>query len=80
MNFNVYVDDATGRQLEKLSRRRKVARNALIREAVQDLVRRSQQEEAWSPGVLAWTGAPDVPPFESHRTDLAPQADDDPLK
>ena len=75
MNFNVYLDEPTGRELEKLSKRRKVPRNTLIREAVRGLVEKS---EHWSPEVLSWTGDPNFPPFESHRADLPP-ADEDPL-
>ncbi|MBK7584477.1 MAG: ribbon-helix-helix protein, CopG family [Myxococcales bacterium] len=38
MNFNLYVDAATGARLDRLARRRRTTRNALIREAVSRLL------------------------------------------
>ena len=34
MNFNIYLDDETGRQLNRLAKRAGESRNALVREAV----------------------------------------------
>jgi hypothetical protein len=80
LNFNVYIDEATGRQLARLSRQRKVARNALVREALQVLVRRHEEAGEWSAAVTTWTGDPAFEPFESHRSDLASRVVDDPLR
>ena len=38
MNFNIYLDSALGQALQRLAKRRKVTRNALIRMAVEDLI------------------------------------------
>ena len=80
MNFNVSVDDATGRRFDRLARRRKVARSALIREAFREFVEGAEARGAWSPAVLTWTGDPGVPPNDAARADLAPTRDDDPLR
>ena len=76
MNFNIYLDNATGRALERLSRRRKISRNALIREAVQRLVQEPREADRWSRLVQTWQGDPGFEPFESHRRDLPAPADD----
>jgi predicted transcriptional regulator len=76
MNFNVYVDDATGRKLARLARQRATTRNALIRQAVQDLVQRAEQPTGWPAEVLQWQGDPAFEAFESHRRELAPAAED----
>ncbi len=76
VNFNIYLDRATGLKLQKLAKRRKLTRNALIRRAVQDLVQTAEQSEDWSQQVLDWAGDPGIEAFESHRRGLGPAADD----
>lgn len=76
MNFNVYLDTPLGEALKRLARRKKVARNTLLRQAVQDLLTKESASENWSPRVLEWQGDPDFEPFEAHRTKLrAPSQD-----
>ena len=76
MNFNIYLDTALGAALQKLARRRKVTRNALIRKAVEELLKRESHSQDWSPAVLAWQGESSWPPFESQRQQLRePTAD-----
>ena len=76
MNFNIYLNTNLGAALARLAKRRKVTRNALIREAVEDLLEKESHSQSWSEAVLTWQGAPDVPPFESHRSKLKdPTAD-----
>ncbi len=74
MNFNVYLDDESARRLDALARRERVARNALIRRAVVFLLDASRR--GWPKEVLAFRGEPAVQPFEAHRAELAPTADD----
>jgi len=76
VNFNVYLDDATAKRLDALARREKVARNALIRRAVDALLAQSRQH--WPDVVMNWTGEPEAVPYESLRSELRPP-DDDPL-
>jgi predicted transcriptional regulator len=76
MNFNVYLDDKLGEALKRLARRRKLPRNALIRQAVEDLMSRENDSASWSPRVLAWEGDPAFEPFEERRVELRPQAAD----
>lgn len=76
MNFNIYLDKATGQKLQKLAKRRKLTRNALIRKAVQDLVQAANESEDWSRQVVEWKGEPGFEPFEWHRRGLRPAAND----
>ena len=76
MNFNIYLDSALGTALQRLAKRRKVTRNALIRKAVEDLVKRETHSQDWSPAVMAWQGAPGFEAFEAHRTRLREPARD----
>ncbi len=76
MNFNIYLDSALGAALQRLAKRRKVARNALIRQAVEDLLEKESRAEGWSDAVLSWQGEHDFPPFESHRSKLMLPSED----
>ena len=76
MNFNIYLDSTLGAALQRLAKRRKVARNALIRQAVEDLLAKESRTEEWSEAVLSWQGEPNFPPFESHRSTLSSPTDD----
>jgi len=75
MHFNIYLDDATGQQLNALALQAGESRNALIRKAVgQWLVQQSQPQ--WPHSVTHFTGMADMPPFETHRGALVPPLDD----
>lgn len=74
MNFNVYLDDAAARRLADAARRTGIARNALVRQAVDQWL--LGRERAWPPAVLAFRGMPEITPFEAHRAALAPPTDD----
>ena len=75
VNFNVYIDEETGKRLERLARRRRTSRNALIREAVAQLLDRSA-DTGWPKVVLEFAGVRGVPRFEGSRKHLrAPKRD-----
>lgn len=76
MNFNVYVDDDTAKELQKLARRKGTSRNMVVREAIAAYLTKNSAQ--WPAIVLAFEGDPGMPPFESYRDELAPP-DDDPL-
>jgi hypothetical protein len=76
MNFNVYVDDVTGKKLARLAKRRATTRNALIRQAVQDLVQKAECPIGWPAKVMQWQGFPEFEGFESHRRELAAESED----
>ncbi len=75
MNFNVYLDNETAKQLRNLVKRTKKTRNAIIREAIRAWVDR-QARPAWPDVVLRWRGDPEAPRFEDTRADLGPLHDD----
>ena len=75
MNFNVYLDDFTGRQLVTAAERTGETKNALIRKAVSEWLARHGQPQ-WPDEVLSFTGMAEIPPFESNRDQLKPPAAD----
>ena len=75
MNFNVYLDDATARKLSRLAKRRRLTRNAIIRQAVADWVSREGRKK-WPERILRFHGVAGFAPFESHRRDLGPEPGD----
>jgi predicted transcriptional regulator len=76
MNFNIYLNTAVGEALKRLAKRRKTTRNALIRQAVEELVAKEGESQTWSAAVLEWRGDSAFEPFESHRTELRKAAED----
>jgi predicted transcriptional regulator len=76
MNFNIYLDNVLGAALKRLARRRKMTRNALIREAVQELVNKETRSQEWSAEVMEWQGDTEFAPFESHRAQLVEPTED----
>ena len=77
MHFNIYLDDETGEQLNKAAERAGESRNALIRRAVGEWLKRSGRPQ-WPDEVLSFQGMPDMPSFEDGRSELEP-APVDPL-
>ena len=78
MNFNLYLDDKTGEQLNRAAERSGQSRNALIRQAVLEWLARGRQPQ-WPAAVMDFEGLPDLPPFEASRSKLKPPAAE-PLK
>jgi predicted transcriptional regulator len=75
MNFNIYLDDETGRQLNDVASQAGMNRNALIRQAVSEWLSRHGKPR-WPDEVLDFRGMADMPPFESGRDSLKPPAAD----
>ena len=75
MNFNIYIDRQTGERLDRLARKKRKSRNALIREALTQLVENGAQAQ-WPPEVAAFEGVAQMRPFEAGRSRLrAPRRD-----
>jgi len=47
MNFNIYLNTVVAEALKRLAKRRKTTRNALIPEAVEDLVAKEGESQSW---------------------------------
>lgn len=77
MNFNIYLDDETGQQLNKVAKKAGESRNALVRQAVSEWLKR-HGKPLWPDEVLAFAGMADMPPFEASR-DLLKSPAVDPL-
>lgn len=75
MNFNIYLDDETGRQLTSAAEQTGESRNALIRKAVGEWLSRHAQPQ-WPDAVLDFKGMTEMPAFEAGRGDLTPPVDD----
>ena len=71
MNFNIYLDDETGQQLNKVAEKAGESRNALVRQALSEWLNRHDQPQ-WPGAVMAFKGLPDMVPFESSRDELKP--------
>ena len=76
MNFNVYLNITLGEALKRLAKRRKTTRNALIRQAVEDLLAKESRSPNWSSKVLQWEGDSSFESFEAHRSQLRAPAKD----
>ncbi len=76
MNFNIYLSSTLGEALKRLAKRRKTTRNALIRQAVEDLLAKETQSPNWSSEVLQWEGDSSFESFEAHRSQLRAPAKD----
>ena len=75
MNFNLYLDDQTGEQLNRAAEQSGQSRNAMIRQAVMEWLARRKQPQ-WPAEVMDFQGLPDLPPFEAGRDTLKPPATD----
>ena len=71
MNFNIYLDDETGRRLNQVAKQAGESRNALVRQAVSNWLNRHGKPQ-WPDEVLAFKGMADTPPFEANRGRLKP--------
>jgi predicted transcriptional regulator len=47
MNFNIYLNTVVAEALKRLAERGKTTRNALIPEAVEDLVAKEGESQSW---------------------------------
>ena len=75
MHFNIYLDDETGQRLTAAAKERGENRNAVIRHAVQEWLRREGRSE-WPALVRSHMGDSDMPPFEAGRDQLLPPSAD----
>ena len=77
MNFNLYLDDQTARELDRTASELGETRSGLIRKALREwLDKKTLGSPGWPPLILNWQGDPDAPLFESYRDELlAPRED-----
>jgi Ribbon-helix-helix protein, copG family len=77
MNFNLYLDDRTARELDQTAETLGETRSGLIRKALRVwLDKKTLGSPGWPSLILGWPGAPDMPPFEAYRVELPPPRDD----
>lgn len=75
MNFNIYIEDQLGKQLQKAAKATGKSKNALIREALSEWFQNHPLNK-WPDTVLQHEGIHDFMPFESHRDELQTPKDD----
>jgi len=68
MNFNIYLDDETARQLQQETEKNHLSRNAIIREAITSWL--NNKHKQWPEEILNYQGDEDFPAFESYREEL----------
>ena len=77
MNFNLYLDDQTAKELDLTASELGETRSGLIRKALREwLDKKTRGNPGWPSLILEWQGEPDMPPFESYRGELLPPRDD----
>ena len=77
MNFNLYLDDQTAKQLDRTAKKLNETRSGLIRKALREwLDKKTLGSPGWPSAILTWNGAPGTPPFESYRGELLPPPED----
>jgi hypothetical protein len=73
VNFNLYLDAQTAKELDKTAKKLGETRSGLIRKALREwLDKKVLGSPAWPLVVLEWQGDPEMPPFESYRDELRP--------
>ena len=75
MNFNIYLDEQTGKRLARVAAKSHKSRNALIRDAVRGWLA-VEGKAVWPDIVLAFEGVKRIEHFESHRERLRAPARD----
>jgi hypothetical protein len=77
MNFNLYLDDKTAKELDRTAETLGETRSGLIRKALREwLDKKTLGSPGWPLPILEWQGGPETPPFESYRGELLPPRED----
>ncbi|BAU62917.1 hypothetical protein STA3757_02680 [Stanieria sp. NIES-3757] len=74
MNFNVYINDELGKELENLVSKTGKSRNSLITLALQLLIEQEYQSQ-WCDEIINWNGIEESISFESYRDELVPPSE-----
>jgi hypothetical protein len=74
MTFSIYLDDKLTKRLNRIAAESGKARNALIREALEEWLARSHAKK-WPETVLVFKGVRGAPRFEETRKKLKPPRD-----
>ena len=75
MNFNIYLDDKTAQQLQKVTEASNESRNAIIRKAIKFWLDHCDKK-SWSDEIMDFQGVDDFPRFEENRDELIAAKDD----
>ena len=71
MNFNIYLDDQTAKELDRTARKLGETRSGPIRKALREwLDKKTLGSPGWPSQILEWQGEPDMPAFETYRAEL----------
>jgi hypothetical protein len=77
VNFNLYLDDQTAKELDRTAKKLGETRSGLIRKALREwLDKKTLGSPGWPSLILEWQGDPDTPPFESYRSELVSPRED----
>ena len=77
MNFNLYLDDQTAKELDRTAKKLGETRSGLIRKALREwLDKKALGSPGWPRSILEWQGVPDMTPFESYRGELVAPSED----
>jgi hypothetical protein len=77
MNFNLYLDDQTAKELDQTAEKLGETRSGLIRKALREwLDQKALGSPGWPSLILEWPRVPDTWPFEAYRGELLPPRED----
>jgi metal-responsive CopG/Arc/MetJ family transcriptional regulator len=77
MNFNLYLDDRTAKELDRAAKELGETRSGLIRKALREwLDEKALGSPGWPSANLEWQGVLEMPPFESYRIEFLPPRED----
>src|SRR5262249_963018 len=77
MNFNLYLDDQTAKELDRTAKKLGETRSGLIRKALREwLDKKTLGSPGWPSLILEWDGNPDIPSFEAYRDELSAPSED----
>jgi Arc/MetJ-type ribon-helix-helix transcriptional regulator len=77
MNFNLYLDDKTAKDLDQTAEALGESRSGLIRKAVREwLDKKALGNPGWPRSVLELHAPTEMAPFERYRDELAPPSED----
>lgn len=78
MNFNVYLNKATGERVTQLAKSLHRSRNSIVNEALEEWLGKHTQTK-WPKNFFDFSPLEDVPDFKSMRSDLKENLPEDPL-
>ncbi len=79
MNFNIYLRKETGERVTQIAHSLHRSRNSIVNEALEEWLSK-HDASTWQKGFFDFSPVPEMPDFESLRSELKNNISEDPLK